>query len=116
MCAANTLTAILDAQQDLSNAQVNLIIAQHGRIVGSYAVAQAIGRLTLEAIEAGISDVHAYHFGVTMPTSMLGRDNGLSCSGECRAFAPQWSLRSNSDQWSLRSGSDQWPLRSNSEQ
>ena len=116
-----TTIDVLNAQQDLLNAQVNLIVARHDRIVGSYAVAQAVGRLTLEAVEAESAGAQAYGFGPTTPGPALRRGGDLSCPGECRAFAANWPLRpgpdespapADPDRWSLRSGPDQWSFRS----
>src|SRR3954452_14575972 len=45
-----TTLDVLNAQQELLNARVNLITAQRDRVVASYAVAQAIGRLTARAL------------------------------------------------------------------
>ena len=41
-----TTLDVLNAQQELLNARVNLITAQRERVVASYAVVQAMGRLT----------------------------------------------------------------------
>jgi outer membrane protein len=41
-----TTLDVLNAQQELLNARVNLITAQRDRIVGAYALVQAMGRLT----------------------------------------------------------------------
>lgn len=41
-----TTLDVLNAQQELLNARVNLITAQRDRVVASYAVVQALGRLT----------------------------------------------------------------------
>jgi outer membrane protein len=41
-----TTLDVLNAQQELLNARVNLIVAQRNRVVFSYGVVQAIGRLT----------------------------------------------------------------------
>jgi len=45
-----TTLDVLNAQQDLLNARVALVTAQHDRVVNSYAVLQQMGRLTLDYI------------------------------------------------------------------
>ena len=45
-----TTLDVLNAQQDLLNARVSLVSAQHDRVVNSYALLQGIGRLTLEYV------------------------------------------------------------------
>ena len=42
-----TTLDVLNAQQELLNSRVNLIIAQRDRVVNSYGVVQAVGRLTV---------------------------------------------------------------------
>jgi outer membrane protein len=45
-----TTLDVLNAQQELLNARVNLITAQRDRVVASYAVVQATGRLNSRAL------------------------------------------------------------------
>jgi outer membrane protein len=45
-----TTLDVLNAQQDLLNARVALVSAQHDRVVNSYQLLQGIGRLTLDYI------------------------------------------------------------------
>jgi outer membrane protein len=45
-----TTLDVLNAQQELLNARVNLVTAQRDRVVASYAVVQAIGRLNYRAL------------------------------------------------------------------
>ncbi len=45
-----TTLDVLNAQQDLLNARVALVSAQHDRVVNSYQLLQGVGRLTLERI------------------------------------------------------------------
>jgi outer membrane protein len=45
-----TTLDVLNAQQDLLNARVALVSAQHDRVVNSYQLLQGLGRLTLEFI------------------------------------------------------------------
>ncbi|MFI5015205.1 MAG: TolC family outer membrane protein [Hyphomicrobiales bacterium] len=45
-----TTLDVLNAQQDLLNARVSLVSAQHDRVVNSYQLLQGIGRLTLDYV------------------------------------------------------------------
>jgi outer membrane protein len=45
-----TTLDVLNSQQELLNARVNLITAQRDRVVGSYAVVQATGQLSARAL------------------------------------------------------------------
>ncbi|WP_375457840.1 TolC family outer membrane protein [uncultured Enterovirga sp.] len=49
-----TTLDILNQQQELLTARVNLITAQRDRVVASYAVVQAIGRLTAKSLGLGV--------------------------------------------------------------
>jgi outer membrane protein len=42
-----TTLDVLNAQQELLNARTNLIVAQRDRVIFSYGVVQAVGRLTV---------------------------------------------------------------------
>jgi outer membrane protein len=50
-----TTLDVLNAQQELLNARVNLITAQRDRVVASYAVVQAAGRLNSRALGLGVA-------------------------------------------------------------
>jgi outer membrane protein len=50
-----TTLDVLNAQQELLNARVNLITAQRDRVVASYAVVQASGRLNSRALGLGVA-------------------------------------------------------------
>ena len=50
MVGQRTTLDVLNAQQDLLNARVALVSAQHDRVVNSYALLQGVGRLTLEYV------------------------------------------------------------------
>lgn len=54
-----TTLDVLNAQQELLNARVNLITAQRDRVVGSYAVVQAIGRLSSRVLNLAVSHYNA---------------------------------------------------------
>lgn len=45
-----TTLEVLNQQQELLNARVNLIVAQRDRVVAAYAVAQSIGRLNVDTL------------------------------------------------------------------
>lgn len=58
-----TTLDVLNAQQELLNARVNLITAQRDRVVASYAVAQAMGRLSSRSLGLKIARYNAkQHF------------------------------------------------------
>jgi outer membrane protein len=50
-----TTLDVLNAQQELLNARVNLITAQRDRVVASYAVAQAMGRLNSRSLGLAVN-------------------------------------------------------------
>jgi outer membrane protein len=50
-----TTLDVLNAQQELLNARVNLITAQRDRVVASYAVVQSVGRLQSRALGLAVS-------------------------------------------------------------
>jgi outer membrane protein len=54
-----TTLDVLNAQQELLNARVNLITAQRDRVVASYAVAQATGRLSSRSLNLRVSEYSA---------------------------------------------------------
>jgi outer membrane protein len=58
-----TTLDVLNAQQELLNARVNLITAQRDRVVASYAVVQASGRLNSQALGLNVAHYSAkQHF------------------------------------------------------
>ncbi len=54
-----TTLDVLNAQQELLTARVNLITAQRDRVVNSFAVVQAMGRLSTRALGLNIAQYHA---------------------------------------------------------
>jgi outer membrane protein len=54
-----TTLDVLNAQQELLNARVNLITAQRDRVVASYAVAQASGRLSSRSLALNVDQYSA---------------------------------------------------------
>ena len=54
-----TTLDVLNAQQELLTARVNLITAQRDRVVNSYAVVQAMGRLSTRALGLNIAQYTA---------------------------------------------------------
>jgi outer membrane protein len=58
-----TTLDVLNQQQELLNARVNLITAQRDRVVASYSVVQAIGRLNSKSLGLNIAQYRAsQHF------------------------------------------------------
>lgn len=58
-----TTLDVLNAQQSLLNARVNFVTAQRDRVVGSYAVLAAIGRLSVNTLDLGVEAYDpAIHF------------------------------------------------------
>ncbi len=58
-----TTLDVLNAQQELLNARINLILAQRERVVASYAVLSAMGRLSIETLRLGEASYDpAIHF------------------------------------------------------
>jgi outer membrane protein len=58
-----TTLDVLNQQQELLNARVNLITAQRDRVVASYSVVQSIGRLTSKSLGLNIAQYSAnQHF------------------------------------------------------
>ncbi len=54
-----TTLDVLNAQQELLSRRVNLITAQRDRVVGSYAVVQAAGRLNSRALALKVDNYSA---------------------------------------------------------
>jgi outer membrane protein len=50
-----TTLDVLNAQQALVNARVNLIVAQHDRVVASYSLLSAVGRLSAQVLKLPVS-------------------------------------------------------------
>jgi len=58
-----TTLDVLNAQQELVNARVALVTAQHDRVVASYTLLAAVGRLSIErlALPATIYDPQVHY-------------------------------------------------------
>jgi len=77
MAGQRTTLDVLNAQQALVNARVSLIVAQHDRVVASYSLVSAVGRLSADTLHLPVSiydpSTH-YHqvrdvwFGVRTPS------------------------------------------------
>jgi outer membrane protein len=76
MAGQRTTLDVLNAEQALVNARVSLIVAQHDRVVASYSLVAAVGRLSAEALGLPVTiydpSVHYYQvrdawFGVRTP-------------------------------------------------
>ena len=98
---------VLDAEQEFLTARVNLVVAQRDRVVTSYAVAQAAGRLTLEAL-AGInlnsSEDQVFPAGggsarlETAPIATradVDKQGKSGCDRSCSTLVEGWRLRTN---------------------
>jgi outer membrane protein len=51
-----TTLDILNAQQALLSARVNLVVAQHDRVVASFAALAAVGRLTARVLDLNVAE------------------------------------------------------------
>ena len=99
-----TLREVLDAQQEVVNARINLVLAQRDLVVSSFTVAQATGRLNLQELEnieltAGHDDIFRFSERRTdlalWPRSKkpgLDTNTSSGCSSDCTGFK-EWSLR-----------------------
>jgi outer membrane protein len=60
---SRTVLDVLDAEQELLDAKVNLVRAQHDEIVASYQLAAALGRLTAQSLKLAVEvyDPTAYY-------------------------------------------------------
>jgi TolC family type I secretion outer membrane protein len=63
LVGTRTVLDVLDAEQELLDARVNLVRARRDEIVASLGLAQAIGRLTADALDLGVPryDFEAYY-------------------------------------------------------
>ena len=100
-----TLREVLDAQQEVINARINLVLAQRDLVVTSFTVAQATGQLNLEALDK--LDLTARHDTIflnnTNKVSLklwprikkgeLNLTSSTGCSKDCASFASDWTLR-----------------------
>jgi outer membrane protein len=91
-----TMREVLDAEQEFLSAEVNLIVAERDRIVASYAIAKAIGRLTLVSL-SGISLVGADTMTSTGRTTSIAaakhEKRATERSHQRNTALPTWSLR-----------------------
>jgi len=55
LAGQRTTLDVLNAQQALVNARVSLIVAQHDRVVASYSLLAAVGRLSVQALDLPVS-------------------------------------------------------------
>ena len=82
---ARTVLDVLDAEQELLNAQVSLVRAQRNEIVAAYSVLQAVGKLNARAIgldvevfepERNYEAVSGKWFGWGLPEEQAAQQNG----------------------------------------
>lgn len=100
-----TLKEVLDAQQEVVNARINLVLAQRDLVVSSFTVAQATGRLNLEElIRLDLTAKHDTVFSENMSKvglklwprtkkAELKATSDAACAKDCPSFALDWSLR-----------------------
>jgi outer membrane protein len=92
-----TMREVLDAQQDFLTAEVNLISAERDRVVASYAIARAVGRLTLASLEglalsASNDSVFEARNSAVKSAAALPKSK-QACKSDCAKFAEGWTLR-----------------------
>jgi outer membrane protein len=97
-----TMREVLDSQQDLLTARVNLVVAQRDRIVTSYALAQIEGRLNVATLDR--LDLNAPKDSIFTPaTSAMPLPSKKYSAAlnlktqrcdQCGVFAEGWNLRS----------------------
>ena len=83
LVGSRTVLDVLDAEQELLDAQVNLVRAERDEIVAQYALLSAVGRLTAQALklDTAIYDEQKYYRQVQNKWWGLGDDVGSEESG-----------------------------------
>lgn len=83
LVGSRTVLDVLDAEQELLDAQVNLVRAERDEIVAQYALLSAVGRLTAQALklDTAIYDEQKYYRQVQNKWWGLGDDTGSEESG-----------------------------------
>ena len=104
-----TLSEVLSGQQELLNARAGLISARRDRVVVSFALAQAMGLLSKEKVDAeldkqpkaSVAAEAAYRFKLVKPPASaplaLSLDLAAVCKGDCLDMAGVGNLRSGID-------------------
>lgn len=82
-----TATNVLDAVQDLLSASINLATAQRERVLTTYAVSRALGKLSLVLIDGSETSPQSNFFDTFASLSQPMRRHSV---------IPQWQLRSSS--------------------
>ena len=83
-----TLKEVLDAQQEVVNARIGLILAQRDLIVASFTVAQATGRLTMEELDR---------------IDLTSRSDSIFLGDKSKVSLKLWP-RKNKDELNLKTG------------
>jgi len=83
LVGSRTVLDVLDAEQELLDAQVNLVRAERDEIVAQYALLSAVGRLTAQALklDTAFYDAQKYYRQVQDKWWGLGDDVGSEGSG-----------------------------------
>ena len=84
-----TTLDVLNAQQELLSARVNLITAQRDRVVGSYAVVQAAGRLNSRALALKVDEITARRSISTRSRTFRSAPRDRTGADEFRAWPPR---------------------------
>lgn len=104
-----TLKEVLDAQQEVVNARISLVLAQRDLVVSSFTVAQATGRLTLEELDRLdlTSRTDSFFMADRSKISLklwprkkkdeVDLTSKTGCVNDCTDFASGWSLRGQTD-------------------
>jgi outer membrane protein len=92
-----TMREVLDAEQEFVTAEISLIIAERDRVVASYAIARAVGKLTLACLDgvpltAAKDSIFEVRSTVVRPRPVEKR-NKQACDKDCGTFTEGWTLR-----------------------
>ncbi len=100
-----TLREVLDAQQEVVNARISLVLAQRDLVVSSFTVAQATGRLNLGELDkldlTARQDTTFSSDKIKLSVNLWPRAKRADvdpapragCVKDCAHFADGWSLR-----------------------
>lgn len=93
-----TMREFLDAEQDVLAARINLVTVQRERVLATYSVAQAAGRLTLAALSniklnAMDSSLNRIALRSSTHPRVQATPRSAECGRECVHAFGQWALR-----------------------
>ena len=104
-----TLKEVLDAQQEVVNARISLVLAQRDLVVSSFTVAQATGRLTLEELDRldltsrtdGFFTADRSKISLKLwprkKKDEVDLTSKTGCLKDCTDFTSGWSLRGQTE-------------------